>query len=138
MVEAAGVEPSRSVNNDGHLSSRVDGHMPRGSGRILWIPLSVAAAWQQNELPRTPDSGRWLTSLSQLFTRRRRPAATAAVVSTRPGVTRGSHGQLRWLRACKRDPEEKASAVPTVIEQLTSLERWITARLADEMTRPPL
>ncbi len=36
------------------------------------------------------------------------------------------------------DPEEKASAVPTVIEQLTSLERWVTARLADELTRPPL
>jgi hypothetical protein len=36
------------------------------------------------------------------------------------------------------DPEEKASAVPTVIEQLTGLERWITARLADELTRPPL
>lgn len=36
------------------------------------------------------------------------------------------------------DPEEKASAVPTVIEQLTSLERWITARLAAELTRPPL
>ena len=36
------------------------------------------------------------------------------------------------------DPEEKASAVPTVIEQLTSLERWVTARLSDELTRPPL
>ncbi|HEX4352578.1 MAG TPA: transposase [Polyangiales bacterium] len=36
------------------------------------------------------------------------------------------------------DPEEKASAVPTVIEQLTSLERWVTTRLPDELTRPPL
>ena len=36
------------------------------------------------------------------------------------------------------DPEEKASAIPTVIEQLTSLEHWITKHLSDELTRPPL
>lgn len=36
------------------------------------------------------------------------------------------------------DPVEKATAVPTVIEQLTSLERWVTACLSDELTRPPL
>ena len=36
------------------------------------------------------------------------------------------------------DPDEKASAVPTVIEQLTSLEHWVTSRLRDELTRPPL
>jgi hypothetical protein len=36
------------------------------------------------------------------------------------------------------DPEEKASAIPTLIEQLTSLEQWVTARLPEEMSRPPL
>ena len=36
------------------------------------------------------------------------------------------------------DPDEKAGAVPTVIAQLTSLEHWVTARLPDELTRPPL
>ncbi|MEO6772413.1 MAG: IS1182 family transposase [Kofleriaceae bacterium] len=36
------------------------------------------------------------------------------------------------------DPDEKASAIPTVIEQLTSLEHWVTKRLSDELTRPPL
>ena len=36
------------------------------------------------------------------------------------------------------DPAEKASAVPIVIEQLTSLEHWVTARLPDELSRPPL
>lgn len=36
------------------------------------------------------------------------------------------------------DPDEKATAIPTLIEQLTSLEQWVTARLPDEMTRPPL
>ena len=36
------------------------------------------------------------------------------------------------------DPVEKATAVPTVIEQLTSLERWVTACLPAELTRPPL
>jgi hypothetical protein len=36
------------------------------------------------------------------------------------------------------NPDEKASAVPTVIEQLTSLEQWLTGRLPDELTRPPL
>jgi DDE family transposase/transposase-like protein DUF772 len=36
------------------------------------------------------------------------------------------------------DPDQKASAVPTVIEQLTSLEHWVTARLPDELARPPL
>jgi hypothetical protein len=36
------------------------------------------------------------------------------------------------------DPEEKATAIPTLIDQLTSLEQWLTARLPDEMTRPPL
>ncbi len=36
------------------------------------------------------------------------------------------------------DPDEKASAIPTVIEQLTSLEHWVTAHLPDELTRPPL
>lgn len=36
------------------------------------------------------------------------------------------------------DPDEKASAIPTIIEQLTSLEHWVSARLPDELTRPPL
>jgi len=36
------------------------------------------------------------------------------------------------------DPDEKATAIPTVIEQLTSLEHWVTKRLSDELTRPPL
>jgi len=36
------------------------------------------------------------------------------------------------------DPDEKASAIPTVIEQLTSLEQWVTTRLPDELTHPPL
>ena len=36
------------------------------------------------------------------------------------------------------DPDEKASAIPTLIEQLTSLEHWVTARLPDELARPPL
>ncbi len=36
------------------------------------------------------------------------------------------------------DPDEKASAVPTVIEQLTSLEQWVTVRLSGELARPPL
>lgn len=36
------------------------------------------------------------------------------------------------------DPDDKASAIPTVIEQLTSLEHWVTGRLPDELTRPPL
>jgi hypothetical protein len=36
------------------------------------------------------------------------------------------------------DPDEKATAIPTLIEQLTSLEQWVTARLPDEMARPPL
>jgi len=36
------------------------------------------------------------------------------------------------------DPDEKATAIPALIEQLTSLEQWLTRRLPDEMTRPPL
>jgi hypothetical protein len=36
------------------------------------------------------------------------------------------------------DPDEKATAVPTVIEQLTRLDHWVAARLSDELTRPPL
>ena len=36
------------------------------------------------------------------------------------------------------DPAEKATAIPTVTEQLTSLERWVTARLPAELARPPL
>jgi Transposase DDE domain/Transposase domain (DUF772) len=36
------------------------------------------------------------------------------------------------------DPDEKASAVPTVIEQLTRLDHWVAERLSDELTRPPL
>lgn len=36
------------------------------------------------------------------------------------------------------DPAEKATAIPTLIEQLTSLEAWVAARLPDELTRPPL
>jgi hypothetical protein len=36
------------------------------------------------------------------------------------------------------DPDDKASAIPTIIEQLTNLEHWVTARLPDELTRPPL
>ena len=36
------------------------------------------------------------------------------------------------------DPEEKATAIPTLIDQLTNLQQWLTARLPDELTRPPL
>jgi hypothetical protein len=36
------------------------------------------------------------------------------------------------------NPDEKATAIPTLIEQLTELEQWVTARLPDELTRPPL
>lgn len=36
------------------------------------------------------------------------------------------------------DPEAKATAIPTLIDQLTHLEHWLTARLPDEMVRPPL
>src|SRR5262245_42084625 len=36
------------------------------------------------------------------------------------------------------DPDDKATAIPTLIEQLTSLEQWIAARLPEELNRPPL
>jgi len=36
------------------------------------------------------------------------------------------------------DPDEKATAIPTLVEELTALERWVTARLPDELARPPL
>src|SRR5690349_19241424 len=36
------------------------------------------------------------------------------------------------------DPDEKASAIPILVEQLTRLEQWIAARLPEEMKRPPL
>ena len=36
------------------------------------------------------------------------------------------------------DPQEKASAIPTLVDQLTSLEHWLTARLPGDMVRPPL
>lgn len=36
------------------------------------------------------------------------------------------------------DPDDKAAAIPTLMEQLSRLEQWITARLPDELTRPPL
>lgn len=36
------------------------------------------------------------------------------------------------------DADDKATAIPTLIEQLTRLERWIASRLSDEMKRPPL
>lgn len=36
------------------------------------------------------------------------------------------------------DPDEKASAIPTLIEQLTSLEQWVAKRLPEEMKKPPL
>lgn len=36
------------------------------------------------------------------------------------------------------DPDDKAAAIPTLMEQLSRLDQWITARLPDELTRPPL
>lgn len=36
------------------------------------------------------------------------------------------------------DPDDKATAIPRLIEQLTRLERWIASRLPGELTRPPL
>lgn len=36
------------------------------------------------------------------------------------------------------DADDKATAIPTLIEQLTCLERWISSRLPDAMKRPPL
>ena len=36
------------------------------------------------------------------------------------------------------DPDEKASAIPSLLEQLTRLEHWIAVRLPEETKRPPL
>jgi Transposase DDE domain/Transposase domain (DUF772) len=36
------------------------------------------------------------------------------------------------------DPDEKAEAIPTLLEQLTDLEHWIAANLPEELGRPPL
>jgi hypothetical protein len=36
------------------------------------------------------------------------------------------------------DPAEKAEAIPRLLEQLTSLEQWVAARLPEELHRPPL
>lgn len=36
------------------------------------------------------------------------------------------------------DPDKKATAIPILIKQLTSLERWATAQLPDEVKRSPL
>jgi hypothetical protein len=36
------------------------------------------------------------------------------------------------------DPTDKATAIPALIEQLTSLEQWVTSRLPEELNRPPL
>jgi len=36
------------------------------------------------------------------------------------------------------DPEAKAEAINTLVEQLDSLETWLRTRLPDEMTKPPL
>lgn len=36
------------------------------------------------------------------------------------------------------DPDDKAAAIPTLMAELSRLEQWITARLPDELTRPPL
>jgi hypothetical protein len=36
------------------------------------------------------------------------------------------------------DPEQKASAIGTLVEQLDRLERWIAAELGDEAAKPPL
>lgn len=36
------------------------------------------------------------------------------------------------------DPDEKAEAIPMLLEQLTSLEQWVAERLPEEIHRPPL
>jgi hypothetical protein len=36
------------------------------------------------------------------------------------------------------DPDEKAEAIPTLLEQLTHLEQWIAENLPEELGRPPL
>jgi hypothetical protein len=36
------------------------------------------------------------------------------------------------------DPDEKAEAIPMLLEQLTSLEHWVAEHLSEELTRPPL
>jgi Transposase DDE domain/Transposase domain (DUF772) len=36
------------------------------------------------------------------------------------------------------DPDEKAEAIPTLLEQLTDLEQWIAEHLPEEIGRPPL
>jgi hypothetical protein len=36
------------------------------------------------------------------------------------------------------DPDDKATAIPILIEQLTRLEQWLALRLAAELNRPPL
>ena len=36
------------------------------------------------------------------------------------------------------DPDEKAEAIPTLLAQLTDLERWVTEHMPQEINRPPL
>ena len=36
------------------------------------------------------------------------------------------------------DPDEKAEAIPMLLEQLTNLEQWVAERLPEELHRPPL
>jgi Transposase domain (DUF772)/Transposase DDE domain len=36
------------------------------------------------------------------------------------------------------DPDEKAEAIPTLLEQLTNLEQWVAERLPEELHGPPL
>jgi hypothetical protein len=36
------------------------------------------------------------------------------------------------------DPDEKAEAIPMLLEQLTSLEQWVAEHLSEELARPPL
>src|SRR5262249_40704479 len=35
------------------------------------------------------------------------------------------------------DPDEKAEAIPMLLEQLTNLEQWVAERLPEELHRPP-
>jgi hypothetical protein len=36
------------------------------------------------------------------------------------------------------DPDEKAEAIPALLEQLNSLERWVAEHMSEELGRPPL
>lgn len=108
------------------------------------LPTSLRVAMDSSPLE---GAGRVEDTINLLAHAGRKIVACAATLLgwTEERVCRASGIPLLLESSIKKaldldwsDPDEKAKAIPILVDQLGNLERWVSERLPEEMKRPPL